>query len=191
VEVAALKAWFGQEKELTVTRQRIEALAKDTKEALTAERGAKASTILPCANKVEVDVALALARAAMKLGEVGESNEWNLLALGLAEYRSGSYAAADQTLRAAVNAGPSNPWVTGTSAFYRAMSLFRQEKTDEARKIAIAAAAEMNPLPKDEQNPPGGNDWGDQLIHRLAYKEAMALIQFESLPVAPGKTKAK
>ena len=33
------------------------------------------------------------------------------------------------------------------------MSLFRQGKPDEARKLAIAAAAKMKPLPKDENNP--------------------------------------
>ncbi len=36
----------------------------------------------------------------------------------------------------------------GTSAFFRAMSLFRQGKKDEARKLAIAAAAKMKPLRK-------------------------------------------
>lgn len=38
LKVAALQAWFGQEKELAATRQRILAFAKDTKEAITAER---------------------------------------------------------------------------------------------------------------------------------------------------------
>ena len=46
--------------------------------------------------------------------------------------------------------------MTGTSTFFRAMSLFRQGKKDEAGKLAIAAAAKMKPLPADEQNPLAG-----------------------------------
>ena len=69
-----------------------------------------------------------------------------MLALGMAEYRSGNDAAADEALLAAVKAGPTNLDVTGVSPFYRAMSLFRQGKRDEVRKLAIAAAAKMKPL---------------------------------------------
>ena len=78
--------------------------------------------------------------------------------------------------------------MTGTSAFYRAMSLFRQGKTDEARKLAIAAAAKMKPLPRDENNPlANGPMRGDHedLILWLAYKEAKAMIQFDAAPAAP------
>ena len=37
------------------------------------------------------------------------------------------------------------------------MSLFRQGKADEARKLAIESAAKMKPLPADEQNPLAGD----------------------------------
>ena len=103
----------------------------------------------------------------------------------MAEYRSGNYAAADEALLAAAEAGPNNAFVTGISAFYRAMSLFRQGKPDEARKLAIAAAAKMKPLPADEQNPLAGNANHDDLILWLAYKEAKAMIQFDAAPAAP------
>jgi WD40 repeat protein/tetratricopeptide (TPR) repeat protein len=185
--VAALEAWFGQEKELTATRQRIRAFAEDTKEAVTAERAAKACSILPSTDKAELEAVLALVRAGMKLGKVGESDEWNLLALGMAEYRSGNYAAAAEALLAAANAGPINPHITGTAAFYRAMSLFRQGKKDEARQLAISAAAKMKPLPADEQNPltnvtapPGGGGTQEYLILWLAYKEAKGMLKWES-----------
>jgi WD40 repeat protein/tetratricopeptide (TPR) repeat protein len=190
LKVAALQAWFGQEKELAATRQRIRAFAKDTKEAVTAERAAKACSILPSADKGEVEAALALVRAGMKLGKVGEFDEWNLLALGMAEYRSDSCAAADETLRAAAKAGPNNPHITGTAAFYRAMSLFRQGKKGEARKLAISAAAKMKPLPADEQNPlanvtapPGGGDTQEYLILWLAFKEARTLLKIDLSPI--------
>jgi hypothetical protein len=107
----------------------------------------------------------------------------------MAEYRSGHDAAADEALLAAAKAGPNNPHITGTAAFYRAMSPFRQGKKDEARMLAISAAVKMKPLPDDEQNPlanvtppPGGGDTQEYLIMWLAYKEARALIQFEAVP---------
>jgi eukaryotic-like serine/threonine-protein kinase len=69
--------------------------------------------------------------------------------------------------------------VTGIAAFYRAMSLFRQGKEEEARKLALAAAAKMKPLPQDEQNPLANEANHDDLILWLAYKEAKAIIQFD------------
>jgi hypothetical protein len=65
----------------------------------------------------------------------------------------------------------------GTSAFYRAMSLFRQGQKDEARKLAIAATAKMKPLPKDNENPLADDATPDDLILWLAYKEAKAMIE--------------
>ena len=124
-----------------------------------------------------------LARSAMKLGNGLEW--WRLLALGMAEYRSGNDAAADRALLAAAKAGPNDPQVTGISSFFRAMSLFRQGKKDEARKLAIAAAAKMKPLPADEQNPLAGNAGRDDLILWLAYKEAKAMIRFDAAPASP------
>jgi hypothetical protein len=62
-------------------------------------------------------------------------------------------------------------YVTGTSPFYRAMSLFRQGHEQAARKLAIGAAAKMKPLPRDENNPLAGDPDHDDLILWLAYKE--------------------
>ena len=85
---------------------------------------------------------------------------------------------------AAEKAGPNNRYVTGTSPFYRAMSLFRQGNPEEARKLAIAAAAKMKPLPKDENNPLANGANHDDLILWLAYKEAKDLIQFDAATTA-------
>jgi hypothetical protein len=107
----------------------------------------------------------------------------------MAEYRSGHDAAADEALLAAAKAGPNNPHITGTAAFYRAMSLFRQGKKDEPRMLATSAAVKMKPLPADEQNPlanvtppPGGGDTQEYLIMWLACKEAKAMIKFDAGP---------
>ena len=169
------------------TRQRILAFAKETDEAVTAEMAAKACSIQPSTDKRQLELALALGRRGVMLRPAGW--EWGPMALGMAEYRSGNDAPADLALLAAAKAGPNNPHATGTSAFYRAMSLFRQGKKDEARKLAIAAAAKMEPLPKDENNPlanltapPGGGDTDEYLFLWLEYKEAKALIKFDAAP---------
>ena len=104
------------------------------------------------------------------------------MALGMAEYRSGNFPEADAAL---FDPGPSDPPNrTVIFAFYRAMSLYRQGNKDEARKVAIAAAARMKPVPEDENNPLAGGDRGDgaenDLIMWLAYKEAKAMIQFDA-----------
>ncbi len=189
MKVAALQAWFGQDKELAATRQRIRAFAKDTNDTGTAERAAKACSIRASSDKAELDATLALARKGVDLGKGGQW-EWRLLALGMAEYRCGNDTAAVEALLAAAKAGSNNPSVTGVAAFYRAMSLFRQGKHDEACKLAIAAAAQMKPFPKDEQNPLANGADHDDLILWLAYKEAEALIKFDAaLPLKAEKDK--
>ena len=176
--LAAHQAWFGQAKELAAMLEPVRAFAKETKQAKTAQRVARACSILPSTSKAELDAALALAHKGVELDD-GHHRKWTLLALGMAEYRSGHYAAADEALLAAAKAGPNNPWVPGIAAFYRAMSLSRQGKSDEARQLALGAAATMKPLPKDEQHPLADNATHDDLILWLAYKEAKALIHFD------------
>jgi hypothetical protein len=176
LKVAALQAWFAEDEELAATRQRILAFAKGTDEWTTAERAAKACSLFPSTDQAGLEAALDVARTGVKLFR----GEWTLLAVGMAEYRSGNHTAAAEALLAATEAGPNNPRVTGIAAFYRAMSLFRQDKPGEARQLAIAAAATMKPLPADEQNPMARTATPDDLILWLAYKEANALIQFDA-----------
>jgi WD40 repeat protein len=186
LQVAALQAWFGQDKEYNATRARILAFARGTGQRDVAERAVRACSILPAKEKADLDAALTLGRTAVRL----ERNGWTLMALGMAEYRSGNDAAAQEALLAAVEADPNNLLVTIPSAFYRAMSLFRQGKKGEASEVARAAAAKMTlltPLPKDQQNPLANNSNHDHLILWLAYKEAKRLIKFDSPPDASAR----
>jgi hypothetical protein len=105
LKVAALQACFDQARELAATRQRILAFARDSNEAATAERAAKTCSILPATDKAELEAALVLGHKAVKLGKSTGWPEWNLLALGMAEYRCGNYAAAEKALLAAEKAG--------------------------------------------------------------------------------------
>jgi tetratricopeptide (TPR) repeat protein len=182
IEVAARQAWFGQDQELAATRQRILALAKDTGDMFTAERAAKVCTIVASTDKGEQEAGLALAHKAVELGKGGA---WNLLALGMAQYRSGHDAAAAKALlAAAAEASPKSYFVSGTAAFFRAMSIYRAGKPDEARKVAIDAVAKMKPLP----NPSLDNPYlRDDLVLWLAYKEAKTMIKFDEAPPPEAK----
>jgi WD40 repeat protein/tetratricopeptide (TPR) repeat protein len=188
LRVAALQAWFGQREEFAATRQRILSLAKGSLVLLTAQRAAMACSILPSPDKGDLETAQALGRQAVDLGKYGGGN---LLALGMAEFRIGNDAAAEKALLAAEAASPNTTLVTGPSRFYRAMILFRQGKTTEARALARDAAATMRPLPADEQNPLTGNVTQDDLIPWLAYKEAKAMIHFDAPPAAPAPREGK
>jgi eukaryotic-like serine/threonine-protein kinase len=182
IDLAACQAWFGQDQELAATRQRILALAKDTGDMLTAERAAKVCSIVASTDKAEQEAGLALAHKAV---ELGKRDGWNLLALGIAEYRGGhDAAAAEALLAAAAETGPNSYVVRGTAAFYRAMSVYRAGKPDEARRIAIEAVAKMKPLP----NPSLDNPYlRDDLVLWLAYKEAKTMIKFDEAPPPEAK----
>jgi hypothetical protein len=122
--------------------------------------------------------------------ELEDRNITLKLTLGMAEYRSGHFAEADAALLAAADGARknNNSSVAGTATFYRALSLFRQGKENEARKLATDAAAQMKPLPQDEKNPMAGGASPDDLLLWLAYKEGKGLIQFDAAP-APSQGK--
>jgi tetratricopeptide (TPR) repeat protein len=191
MKVAALQAWFGQEKELAETCARGLELAKNTSSAGTAERTAKICCLLPTQDKTGAASALVLARKAVELGKADSLLPWFQMALGMAEYRNGRFADADVTLSAATREGRGMLTVPDTSAFFRAMSLYQQGKKDEAKKLASEAAATMKPLPKDEQNPLSGDASHDALILWLAYKEAQAMIKFAAAPAAMSQPEGK
>ncbi len=179
--VAALQAWFGHDKERSSTREKFLSLAKDTEDPLLADRAAKCCSLRQ-ADPERCEAALILARRAVERGKGSRWLVYFKMDLGMAEYRSGHFAEADTALTAAMDDPDTNSTVSSTSAFYRAMGLFRQGKTDLARKLATEAAAKMKPPLVDEQKPRlAGADVND-LIMWLAYKEAKAMIQFGATP---------
>ncbi len=190
LRVAALQAWFGQDKELSSTCEKLLSLAKDTEDPTLADMAAKCCSLRQ-ADPKRCEAALVLARRAV---EHGKGSQWLVyfeMALGMAEYRSGHFAEADAAFTAATNDPGKNNTVSSTSAFYRAMGLFRQGKTDLARKLATEAAAKMKPLPVYEQKPLAGGADHDDLIMWLAYKEAKAMIHFNATPAAPAQPHTK
>jgi tetratricopeptide (TPR) repeat protein len=188
LKAGALQAWWRQEKEFATTRTRLLSSVKGTRVAVTAEQAVRMCNIQPYADKAELEAVLVLARTAV---EVGKGGDWNLLGLGVAEFRNGNDAAAEKTLLAAEQAGPSNAHGAGTSQFFRAMILFRQGKKAEAGKLASEATARLKPLPRDEKNPLADGAHFEDLILWLAYKEAKALIKFDAAPASPATPKEK
>jgi hypothetical protein len=181
LRVAGLQAWFGQDKELAATCGRALELAPGTFDPQKWGHLATICCLRPTPDPTRREAALALARKAVELREDYVALK---LTLGMAEYRCGRFAEAVAALPAVV--ATDNRPVAGTANLYRAMSLFRQGKENEARKLASAAAATMKPLPKDEKNPLAGGASDDDLLLWLAYQEAKGLIQFDAAP-APSK----
>jgi tetratricopeptide (TPR) repeat protein len=191
IEVAALQAWFGQDAQLAATCRRALESARDTTDPTTAERTAKICCLRSTDDRAILDPTLALARHAVELGKDHPYLPYFQMALGMAEYRSGNYTAADAALLAASEANRGNPLISGTSAFYRAMSLFRQGKGAEARRIAAEAVSQMRPLPADEDNPLTGGTNADDLILWMAFKEARALLKLDADPDSRAKLEEK
>jgi len=120
----------------------------------------------------------------VKLGNSDSLLPWFQLGLGLADYRNGQYAAAERTLTIAEQTAGEVHNIQETARLFRATSLFRQNKPEEARKVFSQAEAQMPPLPKDESKPMVDGKAADRdlLVTWLAYKEAKILMDGKSAP---------
>jgi tetratricopeptide (TPR) repeat protein len=192
--LATWQTWFGQDVAYEATRRRLIQQAEGTDQATTADRAGKAFCLRPSTDAALLSKARNLARRAVELGKSDSSLPWFQLGLGLAEYRNGQYAAADQALTIAEQTVGDNHVrpvgiqreIQGTARLIRAMSLFRQDKLEEARKLFSQAEAQMPPLPEDESKPLVDRELAshDDLIWWLAYKEAKGLLAGPAAPVA-------
>jgi tetratricopeptide (TPR) repeat protein len=182
VTLATWQTWFGHEADYEITRLRIVQQAEGTDQAMEAEQATKAYCLRPSTNAVLLTNILKLAQRTVELG----NRDWDHFTLGLAEYRNGQFAAAERTLAVAEQMAGENHELQGIAREFRAMSLFRQNRPEEARRLFSQAEAQMPPLPKDESKPlvDGRPVTHDDLICWLAYKEAKALIEGPSAPVA-------
>ena len=182
-----LAAWCvgsGQDADYEATRHRAVEWAAGTKEAGRAAASAEASCLLPSNDAVLMAKALALARQALELGQTDPDLPSFRLALGLAEFRNGRYSDAEQTLTVAEETAArtstmgARDGVQATARLVRAMSLFRQQRPEEARKLFREAEAILPPLAEGarESRLDGRPSTHVGLIARLVYKEARALL---------------
>jgi len=178
LKLASWQSWLGQEADYEATRRRALQQAESTDQASTAERAARVCCLQPSTDAALLDKALNLARRGVELGKSDPMLPWYQLALGIVEYRDGQYAAGEQTLAVVEQAAGGNDYLQGTTRLFRAMSLFRQDRPEEARSLFSQAEAKMPPLPKDESAPivDGLPVSHDILIWWLAYKEARSAL---------------
>jgi WD40 repeat protein/serine/threonine protein kinase len=176
--LATWQTWFGRDAAYEVTRRRFVQESEGTDQSTTAERAAKAYCLRSSTNAALLTNILHLAQRAVDLGKNDQFSPWNQLTLGLAEYRNSQYAAAEHTLTVAEQTAGEFRDIPGTARLFRAMSLFRQDKPDEARKLFRQAEAQMPPLPAHEREPDVEDNLAgkDMLICWLAYKEAKSLL---------------
>ena len=97
----------------------------------------------------------------------------------MAEYRSGLFAEANSNPIAAAKGNNNIQHMTGTSAFYHAMSLFQQGSKDAARKLVTLRRRpdEAAATHKDEETPLAGDASPDDPMLWLTYSEGKALIE--------------
>jgi eukaryotic-like serine/threonine-protein kinase len=176
--LATWQTWFGHDADYEATRRRLVLQAEGTEQAGTAERAAKAVCLRPCADAALLAKALDLAQRAVELGRSNYALPWYELTLGLANYRNGMNEAAEQCFVAAEKTLGDHDDVQGIAHMFHALSLFRQDRADEARKLFRQAQAQMPPLPKDESKPivDGRSFDHDLLIWWLSYKEAKSML---------------
>jgi hypothetical protein len=176
--LATWQAWFGKEADYEATRRRIVQWAAGTEDAATAQSAAKACCLRPVTDPDLLAKSVELARLGVKLRTGTPWLPWYQLSLGLAEYRSGEYASAEQTLAVAEQTAGKQRDIPGTARLFRAMSLFRQGRAQEAQAVFSEAEAKMPPFPQDEGKPVIGGKTAshDVMICWLAYREAKAVL---------------
>ncbi|MBI1325815.1 protein kinase [bacterium] len=183
VRLAAIQAWLGLEKDFAETRKRILAFATNAREAAIAERAAKACCILPGVGTSDAEEAVKLALKGIELDPGGQLSGFPHLALGMAEYRRGRLEDALKAFKAAIDIMTdvdrvNIPELSLTSSFYQAMCLHRMGRAEEARQLAKETALKMKFL--TNQGRIAMNNWlfHEDLIVRLTFREANALIGF-------------
>jgi tetratricopeptide (TPR) repeat protein len=178
IKLATWQTWFGQDAGYEATCRRLIQQAEGTDQAATAERAAKAVCLRSSTNAALLSKALVLARQGVELGKSSGDLPSYQISLGLAQYRNGQFANAEQTLSIGEEKVGKDPEILGIARLFRVMSLFRQNRTEEARKLFRQAEAQMPPLPQDEHKPlvDGKPVSYNHLICWLAYKEAKALL---------------
>jgi tetratricopeptide (TPR) repeat protein len=182
--LATWQTWSGQDAAYEATRRRLVEQAEGT-DSDRMHRAAKAYCLRPSTDAALLAKALHLAQRSVELAE-DSGNPFSQQGLGMAEYRNGQYAAAERTLILAEQRGGGMKDLQGIVRLYRVMSLVRQDKTEEARKLFSQAEAQMPPFPQYGHKPLVEGKLVDQdyLIWWLAYKEAKALIESKPASVA-------
>ena len=176
--LAVWQAWFGKESDFEATCRSFVKQAQTKDQPTPMMRAAKAACLLPSIDSTLLAEALDLAKRGVELKKGSTWLPWYQLSLGLAEYRSGQYANAEQTLADSGQAKGRHQDILETPLFFRALSLFRLGRLEEARKLFSEAGKQMPPFPQDENKPllDGSLASHDVMICWLSCREARSVL---------------
>jgi tetratricopeptide (TPR) repeat protein len=179
--LATWQAWTGQNTAYEATRRRMMEEFGEASEPVDAERSAYVFCMRPSDDTNLFAKGLQLAHRSVELGTNSTDLPRFKFAVGLAEYRNGHYALADEALDLAEQAAGTNTDFTetrGLARLFRAMNLARQNRQEEAQALFQQVRAEMPPPPQDERRPLADAKIHDRdlLFYWMACKEAKSLI---------------
>jgi tetratricopeptide (TPR) repeat protein len=140
------------------------------------ETTSKACLLLP-ASGAELAAAVDLGRKSPRLGSSHPFVPYFELAAGLAEYRQGQYAAAEQWTRKSLSHRWSNANLNAPNHLVLAMTLQRLGNANEARlQFSQGAALVRGVWPESRPGDLGG-DWFDWLIARALLRDAENTVE--------------
>ncbi|RBP36069.1 non-specific serine/threonine protein kinase/serine/threonine-protein kinase [Roseimicrobium gellanilyticum] len=189
MKLRAMIAWSASGSDRAKFHQRLLQWVADTKSGYNAERAARLICLYPIDDLSMREEILAQARNAVNPRE-NNKGHWPRyqMTLGMAEYRSGNYPAAEAALTAAVETasdvlnGQGSSVAMGAS-YYRVMCLFQQDRQPEAHELFTTTEAKMKPLPPEGKISLLDVDIHyDDIVLWLAYKEARAMLQTTATP---------
>ena len=182
LKVAILQRWFGKDTEYLATCQRMLDLGAGTGDSISAYCVALACCLESSSDTKRIESSVKLARLAVELGKGNQV--WMpkfKLVLGLAEYRQGNYLAANEEFDVVEKLSNRISFhAINAAGFFHAMSLFRQGKTADARRLFAKSETQMRNLPIHENLALANGATTNNIIVWLAYKEAKAMIQIET-----------
>jgi serine/threonine-protein kinase len=153
------------------------------------DKTAKAGLLVPEAG-FDLEAACQMADQVVTLGKDSPFVYYFQLVKGLAEYRAGHFASAVNWVgksmgKPATVGGLSPAWNRDVAACsVQAMAQYKLKRSDEARAaLARGVAIAQTNLPQRDSGDLG-EDWADWLVAHILLREAQALIEAPSAPVA-------
>lgn len=179
LQLGVAQLWLGREDDYGATSAGLLDWAiGESGSYAAAERGSKLASLRPQRDPAVAEKVLALAKRSVRLaaGDPGRLG-WSNLALGMAEYRSGNFQEADETLQSAVvNPDEIDIDVIEAASIYRAMAVFAGGDRTNGERLFREAEKEMRKMLVGAVNPFVSGVSHDYLITRLAYREAAEVL---------------
>ncbi len=184
--VPLLHVWFGNDAEHLRLCESLMAVGEDdSASAIEKERAALAVCTHPGRDAALFARALRLARQAAEIEKAPDARPWLLRCVGIAEYRAGNDAAAEETFlrardginEATIPDSKLRAKVAATIDLFRAMIYQRKGEVEEARKLFELAAKKSPAPPVDAREVLVNGAREQELIHWLAYREAKEMIE--------------